>query len=199
MPNEIVRTRAVSLAVLAGAALATLVGCGRPASLAAADDPTRGLVEAAAWTAWALAGYLLITVMAAAAACAFRASTAASARWIPRSVRRLVESAIGLTLVAAPMAAASAAAAAPGTFGHAGSPLEWPGLTSARPAATVVVHPGDSLWSIAAASLPEGSRASDVARAWPVIYQANRALIGPDPGLLRPGEELTIPTAGGMQ
>jgi nucleoid-associated protein YgaU len=56
-----------------------------------------------------------------------------------------------------------------------------------------VVERGESLWRIAAEVLgPEASDAA-IARAWPLIYQANRDTIGNDPGLILPGQALTIP------
>ncbi len=63
-----------------------------------------------------------------------------------------------------------------------------------RPGRTVVVRSGDTLWSIAGRSLPAGRTDADVARAWPRWYDANRAVIGPDPSLLHPGEVLSPPT-----
>jgi nucleoid-associated protein YgaU len=60
----------------------------------------------------------------------------------------------------------------------------------ARPA--VVVRPGDSLWSLAAAADP-GATTAQVARRWPRWYAANRAVIGPDPDLLIPGTVLITP------
>ncbi len=63
------------------------------------------------------------------------------------------------------------------------------------PAAAVTVHAGDSLWRIAAAHLPAGSSDADVASAWPLWYAANRDVVGPDPGLIHPGQLLTAPAA----
>lgn len=57
----------------------------------------------------------------------------------------------------------------------------------------VVVRRGDTLWDIARSHLPAGSTTADVARAWPRWYAANRAAIGPDPALLRPGTRLRSP------
>ena len=57
----------------------------------------------------------------------------------------------------------------------------------------VVVLRGDTLWSIAADHLAAGAPDSEIAAAWPQWYAANAAVIGPDPNLLRPGVELTIP------
>ena len=71
--------------------------------------------------------------------------------------------------------------------------------TSSGPGA-VVVAPGDSLWSIASDALSrsgESAPPAKVAAAWPAWYAANRAAIGPDPGLLHPGTHLTAPTTDG--
>ena len=52
-------------------------------------------------------------------------------------------------------------------------------------AARYAVRPGDTLSGIAAArGVPGG---------WPALYAANRAVIGPDPGLIRPGTMLVLP------
>lgn len=65
----------------------------------------------------------------------------------------------------------------------------------ARPAGSpvLVVCPGDSLWSLAATHLlpPGGDAAVDAA--WRRLYAANRAVIGPDPHLIRPGTRLDLP------
>lgn len=57
----------------------------------------------------------------------------------------------------------------------------------------VTVRPGDSLWSITAAHLPADAVVADVAAAWPRWYEANRAVIGPDPDLIHPGQVLHPP------
>ncbi|MHB1615065.1 MAG: LysM peptidoglycan-binding domain-containing protein [Actinomycetes bacterium] len=57
----------------------------------------------------------------------------------------------------------------------------------------VVVHRGDTLWTLAARHLGPTATPGEIARAWPRWYQANRQLIGPDPGLIYPGERLTVP------
>ncbi len=56
------------------------------------------------------------------------------------------------------------------------------------------VLPGDSLWSIARAHLGAAASTAEVAYLVDEIYQANAALVGPDPDLLHPGTTLTIPT-----
>lgn len=58
----------------------------------------------------------------------------------------------------------------------------------------VVVHRGDSLWSIAARHLGPDAGDAEVARAWPQWYAANRDVIGDDPDLVLPGQILRIPT-----
>ncbi|WP_331526375.1 LysM domain-containing protein [Nocardioides sp.] len=56
----------------------------------------------------------------------------------------------------------------------------------------VVVRPGDSLWSIAEADLPPGAPDRAVVSRWHAIYAVNRALVGPDPDLLEPGQRLHL-------
>lgn len=87
-----------------------------------------------------------------------------------------------------------------------------PGWTPTRPAAvaprdvglvstvphetlpeTVVVRRGDTLWDLAARHLGAGASTTDIAEEWPRWYAANRAAIGPDPDLIRPGQELVVP------
>jgi nucleoid-associated protein YgaU len=57
----------------------------------------------------------------------------------------------------------------------------------------VVVRAGDTLWDIARRHLPRSATSTDVAAAWPRWYAVNRAAIGPDPALLRPGMRLRSP------
>jgi hypothetical protein len=60
-------------------------------------------------------------------------------------------------------------------------------------AASHVVKPGDSLWSIAAAELGPDATDDTIAGRWPQWYAANRQLIGPDPNLILPGQVLNPP------
>jgi hypothetical protein len=53
------------------------------------------------------------------------------------------------------------------------------------PPKTYTVKPGDSLWAIAKRTLGDGSR-------WREIYNINKSLIGPDPYLIKPGQQLRI-------
>jgi nucleoid-associated protein YgaU len=70
-------------------------------------------------------------------------------------------------------------------------------LLGPRPRTTdageVVVRRGDTLWSIAARNLGPRPSDSQIAQAWPAWYDANRDVIGDDPGLLLPGQVLRAP------
>ncbi len=51
---------------------------------------------------------------------------------------------------------------------------------------TYTVKKGDTLWAIAKRFYGDGSK-------WPTIYNANKAVIGGNPNLIRPGQVLVIP------
>lgn len=70
-----------------------------------------------------------------------------------------------------------------------------PSQTEAPSARTHVVRPGESLWSVAAEVLGPGASDAEIARAWPLLHEANRAAVGEDPGLLRPGTVLVLPSS----
>ena len=72
----------------------------------------------------------------------------------------------------------------PGTI-HPGTVLVLPG--PAAPARYTVAA-GDTLSGIAARFAVRGG--------WPALYAANRSVIGPDPGTIRPGTVLTLPRPG---
>ena len=56
------------------------------------------------------------------------------------------------------------------------------------PAVTAVqVVAGDTLWDIAVRRLGAGA-------SWPAIYALNREVIGPDPGVITPGQWLVLPS-----
>jgi hypothetical protein len=63
------------------------------------------------------------------------------------------------------------------------------------PAAAVVVRGGDSLWSIADRQLGSRATPTRIGALWPQWFAANRAVIGTDPDLIRPGQVLHAPTA----
>jgi nucleoid-associated protein YgaU len=58
----------------------------------------------------------------------------------------------------------------------------------------VIVQAGDTLWAIARRSLPSGSPEADIARSCHAWFAANRAVIGADPDLILPGQQLHPPT-----
>jgi LysM repeat protein len=96
-------------------------------------------------------------------------------------------SSVTSTLTSAPGAHPEAAVANP-----IARPIARPGArasTSARAGTgSYVVQPGDTLSGIASAlGIPGG---------WPAVYAANRGVIGPDPGLIRPGTVLALPGGG---
>ena len=57
----------------------------------------------------------------------------------------------------------------------------------------VVVRAGDSLWQIAQEHLAPAASPAQIAAAWPDWYAANRAVVGADPNLIRPGQVLARP------
>lgn len=59
--------------------------------------------------------------------------------------------------------------------------------------ATVVVRPGDTLWAIAARSLPADADDAAIARACARWHGANRDVIGADPHLIFPMQRLITP------
>ncbi|WP_251140869.1 LysM peptidoglycan-binding domain-containing protein [Cellulomonas dongxiuzhuiae] len=65
---------------------------------------------------------------------------------------------------------------------------------AAPPAGRVEVHPGDTLWGLAARALGPGASDAAIAAEWPRWYAANAATIGPDPDVLQPGQVLVVPS-----
>jgi nucleoid-associated protein YgaU len=212
------RIRAGLLAVAAAVAM-PLLAAHRPGPLVTSpDDPTAGIVGAAAWVAWALAGYLIAAIGVSAVTHLASGSggpgrlAALARRLTPRCVRRVIELAVGATAAAVVVAGAGPVAYAdpPRPAAAVPAPLDWPGLSaSAAPVALVsspprrhggprteiVVRAGDSLWTLAARRLGPTASEAEIAAAWPRLYAANRAVIGTDPGLIHPGQRLVPPAA----
>jgi nucleoid-associated protein YgaU len=94
--------------------------------------------------------------------------------------------------------ASRAAPAGPGAVAHRRLPVSMPGphprVTHVQDA-SVVVRRGDTLWDIAARHLGSAATVARVAAEWPRWYHANRAVIGPDPDHLEPGQRLHPPPA----
>lgn len=178
-------------------------------------DPTSALVGALGLTAWALAAWLLVTAAATAGGHlpgrTGRAAAGLSRRIAPATLRRAIEVALGLTVTTAVLGAGPAAASTPSLDWGAQVEAPVPALdwgSAAAPATavvpepapkptTVVVAPGDSLWTLAERDLAQRSTAAPsdaaIAAAWPAWWAANRDAIGHDPHLLHPGTSLTPP------
>jgi resuscitation-promoting factor RpfA len=153
----------------------------------------------------------LSTVLATGAGAANAAGPAAPAP----AAQQVTSTASALTTLDRPVTGAPAPAEQPvtsldrpaaHTAGARTDPARGLGLVTAVPtrvpaaqaisvasAPSVTARDGDSLWRIAARALPQGSSPNAIERAWHRWYHANRTLIGPDPGLLHPGEHLTAP------
>lgn len=181
-------------------------------------DFEAAVVCGAAWAlvaaaCWAVAVTTVVTVQVT-------RSAPVPTRGLPEPARRLLLRACGAVVVGGLVAGtvAGPAAATPGSLGRdAGErpaqtvqqpqtvqppagPQPASGPVVVRAAAAqpdrVTVRPGDSLWRIAEATLREHGRSptdADVAAYWPRIHDANRALVGPDPHLVRPGVPLVLP------
>lgn len=77
-----------------------------------------------------------------------------------------------------------------GGLRHAAVPVRPP---LPAPSTHVVVRPGDSLWSIAAAALGPDADQGEVSTHWRRVHELNRDVIGPDPDLIHPGQHLLLP------
>lgn len=187
------------------------------ASAAAAESALRAVastVALVAWTRWCLA--LTETLIALASERAHSADADADADVAAdagvdggRLVRRSTAVLLILGLSAVGAAAPAAAAGWDELRGPRLDGLRLPDLPAARmPGAgtptggalcqpgSVVVAPGDSLWTIAAEQLAaEGSdpTARAIDRSWPRWHAHNRDVIGPDPDQLLPGQRLQHP------
>lgn len=49
------------------------------------------------------------------------------------------------------------------------------------------------MWDLCARHLGPQATNADIAQEWPRWYAANEDLIGPDPDLILPGQELVVP------
>jgi resuscitation-promoting factor RpfA len=211
-------TAALGLAVLA--ALPTLfLASSTPATIRAATAPPADtgaiLAGLAVLAAWVVTVRLIVTALAAGlgalpGACG-RHGRRLAALWSPAVLRGLVRAALGASVVAGPVLSGTAAFADPPLLPALDRVVAVPAPVTAatdighrtavrprpRPAAhghVVLVHPEDTLWDIAASSLPIAHSDADVARAWPRWYATNREVIGPDPGNIRPGQRLVPPS-----
>ena len=218
-PVELTRRVAATLAlVVAALAPAWILAAVTPTTWAAATRPAAEagsmLAGLAAAAGWLVVLRLLVTALAVALASlpgqVGRVGRLAATAWSPALARRLVRAGLGIAVVAGPVVSPTGAFADPGAYptldrvilAPAAARPEHPGPAGGQVRPTepgsghvVVVRPGDSLWAIAAAHLPSGHSAEQVARAWPQWYAANRLVIGSDPDVIRPGTTLVPPPA----
>lgn len=75
---------------------------------------------------------------------------------------------------------------------HVGTQLQMPDATNlTADGGHYMVQPGDNLWDISRQQLGDGSR-------WTELYQANQSVIGDNPNLIHPGQQLEIHGGGDM-
>ena len=159
-------------------------------------------VAAAALTACAVWAWVVTGVVVAQA---LGGRPRAAAPGVPHWLRALVLLACGLAVVGG-----GAAQAADGGHGGRSDPREvlaglpppervLGGLRPVpagheRPDRVHVVRPGDTLWAIAAADLGGRADAARISAHWHRIHELNLAVIGSDPDLIHPGQQLRMPT-----
>jgi len=95
----------------------------------------------------------------------------------------------GLRLGPAPAARPTIAVVAAAPSPAVAAPSPTTASTATVPAGTYTVEAGDTMRSIAQKVYGDPD-------AWPEIYAANRAAIGPDPDALQAGTQLSIPPRG---
>lgn len=164
-----------------------------------------------AWAVWAW-GALGLVLTAGTAVPGFLGATARvlAGMLLPSAARQAAAVALGLGLAAPVLVGGSFGSPVPGhdpvlaaartaldvpdwPLDAAGGVPDWPSGTST--AAHLVVS-GDCLWDIAEDRLTTGAgtpRDAEVATAVQGWWSANRAVIGPDPDLIRPGQVLRPP------
>lgn len=176
------------------------------------DAALAALAGALLWLAalWLAAG-LAATLLGVLPGPAGGLARAIAGRTVPAALRRAILAAAGASLVISPLTCTPAVAAggiasqptiasqpAPGWPADPPAP-SWPldpaePARPAEPAEPVIVRPGQSLWTITADQLGPRATNSQISLEWPYWYRANRAAIGADPNLLRPGTELIAPS-----
>jgi LysM repeat protein len=98
------------------------------------------------------------------------------------SVRVLLRAALVVALAAAVLALYPTVAEAQGT--------------SSQGTSSVVVRPGDSLWSISREQLGQSATPQQIANGVEQIYALNQNRLGSDPNLIFAGQKLLLPPAG---
>lgn len=66
-------------------------------------------------------------------------------------------------------------------------------VETTNPRKSYVIKSGDSLWSIAQSQIVgEAASVTEIDNAWRKIWRANREVIGNNPSLIRPGQEINL-------
>ncbi|MFL6240059.1 MAG: LysM peptidoglycan-binding domain-containing protein [Actinomycetes bacterium] len=215
-----VKSHITARALPAFAVVAVLAGLGGALVLAGAEPPVppsafvrslraagpdAAVVQAATLGAWACLGWVaLISALVTVSrlpGLSGRVATALVRRAAPAALRRALEAALGITVLAMPCGPALSGPVNPFAVADVQPPVPtWPVPSLDRPASSgdYVVQPGDCLWAIARRQLGDGATTRAIALTWPQWYAANRASIGPDPNVLRPGQRLRVPISGGV-
>lgn len=162
----------------------------------------RLIVDAAA-TALVGVGAVLVVLVVLNAAGALLGSIAPAfdgfaKRVTPSWLRRTTLALCGVALTASVVpttAQAFDSNRSPAPHGQASpvSGLPLPDLPSSAARTVVTVSSGDSLWSIARGSLPASATDSAVATRVAQLYADNRQVIGDNPNLIFPGQQLIAP------
>jgi nucleoid-associated protein YgaU len=144
------------------------------------------------------AALLQLTTLAAFGVAMWAALVALLASWrptkrmavalTPRLIRAAVFTTVSGTLVIGPAHADSDLDGLP--FPDRGTTA---GPTAVSTGGHHVVKAGESLWTIATDALPPAVTPAQVASTSAAWYDANRTVIGPDPNLILPGQQLTAP------
>ena len=156
------------------------------------------LVTLAEWLLLGCAAWVTAIGVAALVEAASRGRLPATT-WVgcPRAVRRLLLGGLGVALAVSP----GAAFATGSSREPAGPPpdlgLPVPARTVSReaphPTHRIEVRAGDCLWNLARSRLPAGASPAQVAALADATYRRNRGVIGDDPDLVRPGQQLVLP------
>ena len=189
------KRRSISAAVLAlvlvAAAARWLLETTEPLRHPAGPEYDDLLLALAAWVLLGCAAWAVAIGVAAVVETTSSGRLRATA-WVgcPRSLRRLLLTGLGVALVGAgpvqPQATASAQPPLP-------VPARPVGSVHADPRPGLVVHPGDTLWQLAADRLRSSASPGEVAALVHDLHHRNRGVIGPDPDLIRPGQRLAVP------
>ncbi len=186
------------------AAVRAVADAQRTVDLRGADALVLSATALAAWACWAWGTLGLVLTAASAVPGALGAGAATLLRvLVPAAARHAAAIAVGAGLAAPVLLGAPSGTDRPLTtaatqldvpdWPRAGRDVpDWP---AGAPSGAHVVAPGDCLWEIAEGRLAPGGPVRDAAVAAAVQqwWSANRAVIGPDPDLIRPGQVLQPP------